>query len=149
MHKVGADLYSMCNGTVVYKTFDANGFGYYIIIKDAETGMGFLYGHLSEESPLNVGDSVSVGQYVGHEGTSGSSTGIHLHLEMQDISNHDWVFGADLSEYENPADFMGIPNMQGISAIYNGSPQPPTPEQKSKNSTKWLKFRSRKIILRL
>lgn len=79
----------------------------------------------------------------------GSSTGIHLHLEMQDISSHDWVFGADLSEYENPADFMGIPNQQGISVIYNGTPQPPEPEQKSKTSTKWLKFRSRKIILRL
>ena len=68
---------------------------------------------------------------------------------MQDISSHDWIFGADLSEYENPADFMGIPNTQGISAIYNGTPQPPEPEQKNKNSTKWLKFRSKKIILRL
>ena len=60
----------MCNGTVVYKTFDVDGFGYYIIMKDSATGMGFLYGHLSEESPLNVGDSVQIGQYVGHEGTT-------------------------------------------------------------------------------
>ena len=37
----GANLYSMCNGTVVYKTFDADGFGYYIIMKDNETGMRF------------------------------------------------------------------------------------------------------------
>ena len=35
----GANLYSMCNGTVVYKTFDADGFGHYIIMKDSKTGM--------------------------------------------------------------------------------------------------------------
>lgn len=50
------------------------GFGNYIIIKEAETGMGFLYGHMREASPLNIGDSVKVGDYVGHEGTTGLST---------------------------------------------------------------------------
>lgn len=104
---------------------------------------------MREASPKNVGDSVKIGEYVGHEGTTGSSTGIHLHLEMQDISSHNWIFGADLSQYENPADFMGIPNREGISAIYTGSPQPPKPEPTAKNSNKWLKFRTKKFILRL
>lgn len=74
--------------------------------------------------------------------------GIHLHLEMQDISSHDWIFGADLSEYNNPADYMGIPNMEGISVIYNGTPKPPTPEVKG-NSNKWYKYMSKKLIIRL
>lgn len=104
---------------------------------------------MREASPKNVGDSVKIGEYVGHEGTTGSSTGIHLHLEMQDISSHNWIFGADLSQYENPAEFMGIPNTEGISAIYTGSPQPPKPEPTVKNSNKWLKFRTKKFILRL
>lgn len=130
----------MCNGTIVYKTFDADGFGYYIIMKDSTSGMGFLYGHMREASPKNVGDSVKVGEYVGHEGTTGSSTGIHLHLEMQDISSHDWIFGAELSQYENPANFMGIPNTQGISAIYNGTPSPvPIPTFK-KGNFKWVLY---------
>jgi hypothetical protein len=64
----------MCNGEVVLKSYDADGYGYYLIMKDSTTGMGFLYAHLKEPSPKNVGDSVSIGEFVGIEGTTGSST---------------------------------------------------------------------------
>ena len=100
-------LYTQCAiGTVVLKSYDADGYGNYLIMKDDETGMGFLYGHLRDATPLNVGDKVQIGTFVGIEGTTGSSTGIHLHVEMQDISTHDWIFGADKSYYTNPAEFM-------------------------------------------
>lgn len=138
-------LYSMCNGKVVHKDYDADGYGNYLIMKDDTTGMGFLYGHLNEPTPLNVGDPVQIGQFVGNEGTTGHSTGIHLHLEMQDISNHSWIFGADKSYYTNPATFMGIPNTEGISVIYEGIPIPPKPI--NKNSNKWLKARTKKIVI--
>lgn len=36
--------------------------------------MGFLYAHLKEPSVKNVGDSVQIGEFVGIEGTTGSST---------------------------------------------------------------------------
>lgn len=39
-------------------------------MKDTSTNQGFLYGHMKEPSPLNVGDSVSIGTYVGIEGTT-------------------------------------------------------------------------------
>lgn len=113
----------MTNGSVILKQYDAGGFGNYIIIK-GDDGKGFLYGHMREASPLSVGDRVEIGTYVGHEGTTGASTGVHLHLEMQDLSNRGWIFGADLSEYLNPADFMGFPNTANISVIYNGTPGP-------------------------
>lgn len=80
--------------------------------------MGFLYAHMNEPSMLNVGDNIEIGTLVGYEGTTGHSTGIHLHVEMQDISSHDWIFGADKSYYTNPATFMGFPNVAGISVIY-------------------------------
>ena len=76
----------MTDGEVIYKVYEEGGFGHYIIIK-GDDGKGFLYAHMREASPLSVGDRVSVGDYVGHEGTTGNSTGIHLHLEMQDLSN--------------------------------------------------------------
>ena len=143
-------LYSMCNGTVVRNDWDENGYGNYIIMKDIESGMGFLYGHLAEPSPKKVGDTVAIGEQVGLEGSTGDSTGIHLHLEMQDLSNHDWKFQADKSVYTNPCDFMGIPNEEGISVIYYGTLLPPEPTPSTiKNSNKWLKFRARKIILRI
>ena len=125
----------------------AGGFGYYIIIKEDTTGMGFLYGHMREESSLNVGDKVIQGQYVGHEGTTGASTGIHLHLEMQDISSHNWIFGADLSQYENPATYMGFPNTEGISVIYDGTPIPPEPKPKKRKKFPWfIIYKKRRIL---
>ena len=123
-HSAGENvpLYSMCNGQIILKSYDADGYGNYIIIKDTITGLGFLYGHLRDPSVKNVGDYVSIGEYVGIEGTTGSSTGIHLHLEMQDISNRNWIFHGDREDYLNPADFLGIPNVEGTTAIYYGVP---------------------------
>ena len=137
-------LYSMCDGKVVHKDYDENGYGNYLIMKDDTTGMGFLYAHLHEPSLLNVGDSVQIGQQVGLEGTTGHSTGIHLHLEMQDISSHSWIFQAPKEVYTNPATFLGIPNVQGISAIYYETPLP------LKNSSKkWLMARTKNIVINL
>ena len=65
---------------------------------------------------------------------------------MQDISNHTWQYQAPKEIYTNPADFMGIPNVEGISAIYYGTPIPPEPT--SKNSNKWLKQRAKKILIK-
>ena len=61
-------LYSMCNGQVVLKSFDANGYGNYLIMKDSQTGMGFLYAHLKYPSNKNVGDNVLINEQVGIEG---------------------------------------------------------------------------------
>lgn len=139
-------LYSMCKGTIVHKAWDEDGYGNYIIMKDSITGMGFLYAHMVNPSPLNIGDTVEIGSYVGNEGTTGSSTGIHLHVEMQDISSHSWIFGADKSYYSNPAEFMGFPNKEGISIIYYGTPKPPdpptppTPLNYKKSKFKWVLY---------
>lgn len=122
-------MYSMCNGIVIRNSWD-DGYGNYIIIKDNENGIAFLFAHMNDPSPLQVGESVVIGQYIGDEGTSGNSTGIHLHLEMQDLSNRDWIFGGDLENYINPAEWMGFPNIQGISIIYDGIPIVETKKKK-------------------
>lgn len=108
-----------------------------------------MYGHMHQPSPLNVGDTVQIGQQVGLEGTTGSSTGIHLHLELQDISEHSWIYRAPKEVYSNPAEFMGIPNQEGISVFYNGTPIPPEPPTPTSKSNKWLRLRSRKLIIKL
>lgn len=143
-----APLYSMCNGFVYYKGYDATGYGNYLIIKDSTTGMGFLYGHLKDPTPLNQGDSVVIGQQVGIEGTTGHSTGNHLHLEMQDISQHEWQYQAPKEVYTNPADFMGIPNVEGISVYYEGTPVPPTPTRTKKHKFPWYIINQKRKMLR-
>lgn len=142
----GSPLYSMVNGSVIDKGF-TNARGYYIIMKDSSSGIAFLYQHLREETPLNLGDSVEIGQYVGFEGASGQVTGIHLHIEEQDLSSgRNWNFAQDLQYYKNPCDYMGFPNIEGISVIYNGTPIPPTPTPTNRQKTKfkWVLY-ARKI----
>lgn len=102
-------------------------------------GMGYLFGHMKNPTTLNVGDRVKKGDYVGHEGATGNVTGIHCHFQMLDLSNRSsWEYNLDLSEYENPATFMAIPNEYGITAIYDGT-IPPKPIEifKKKSGFKW------------
>lgn len=63
----------MCNGIILTKNYDEDGYGNYIIIKGND-GKGFLYAHMREASPLSIGEEVKIGDYVGHEGTTGNST---------------------------------------------------------------------------
>lgn len=84
------------------------------------------------------------GQQVGLEGTTGVSTGIHLHLEQQDLTNREWSFDRIKENYKDPADFMGFPDIKGVSVIYDGTPIPPTPSM-NKNIKKWFLSRCKKI----
>lgn len=96
---------------------------------------------MKEQSSLAVGTNVLVGQYVGIEGTSGNSTGIHLHLEIRDVNRN----------LLNPATIIGIPNVKNTQGIYNGTPvEPPSPPiTRNKNNKKWAFSRSfNKIIIR-
>ena len=47
------------------------------------------YGHLKKNSvtSMNTGDTIKTGEYVGIVGSSGSSTGPHLHMEVYDKMN--------------------------------------------------------------
>ena len=60
---------------------------------------------------------------------------------MQDLTNRNWIFNGNREDYLNPADFMGIPNVEGISAIYDGTPVPPTPSYtRPKSKFKWVLY---------
>lgn len=68
------------SGTVVTATYDAEGYGYYVVI-DHGGGFASLYAHMSE---LYVsGGSVSQGEAVGACGSTGASTGDHVHFEIR------------------------------------------------------------------
>lgn len=67
------------NGRVTFVGWDG-GYGKAIII-DHGNGMKTLYGHLSSFS-VKVGDVVQKGQKIGVKGSTGNSTGVHLHFEV-------------------------------------------------------------------
>jgi hypothetical protein len=60
------------------------GYGNYVVFKDAN-GVEHLYGHMIEASPYNKGDSVSAGTVIGRVGSTGRSTGPHLHWEVSRV----------------------------------------------------------------
>ena len=66
------------DGTVTFAGW-AGGYGNYIVVEMAD-GTSFAYGHLNDIW-VNVGDKVKKGDIVGLVGSTGRSTGDHMHIE--------------------------------------------------------------------
>lgn len=81
----GTPIYSPVDGVVSTNSNDPKGFGNYAVIKDAN-GKTHFFGHMAERSKLKVGQKVSRGDQVGVVGSTGHSTGPHLHYEIRDSS---------------------------------------------------------------
>lgn len=71
------DIYAVYGGRVIVSSYD-KGAGNWIVIAGSDGGF-WLYGHLSSRS-VGVGATVSEGQKIGVMGSTGNSTGTHLHL---------------------------------------------------------------------
>lgn len=95
-------------------TQDGGGYGNYIVIKENNTGLCFLYAHLKANSvTLKKGDSVKIGDVIGVMGSSGDSGHMHLHFEVRLNQNYT-TWGKNLIvtttyglETLNPTNFIG------------------------------------------
>ncbi|MEI6553476.1 MAG: M23 family metallopeptidase [bacterium] len=61
------------------------GYGNYVVIKHSN-GTQTLYGHMSENL-VSAGSRVTKGQQIGRMGSTGQSTGVHLHFEVRGGTN--------------------------------------------------------------
>ncbi|SDZ63225.1 Peptidase family M23 [Evansella caseinilytica] len=73
-------IFAAADGTVTLADWNG-GYGKAIIIKHDDT-YETLYGHLNRID-VDVGDVVQKGQQIGGMGTTGRSTGVHLHYEIR------------------------------------------------------------------
>jgi murein DD-endopeptidase MepM/ murein hydrolase activator NlpD len=91
----GAPLYALADGLVVAAWHVPTGnCGIGLIMRSAIDGREWTYCHLSYEEPsIQPGVAVSAGQLVGLVGSTGHSTGPHLHLQLRHATTYPQAEG--------------------------------------------------------
>ncbi len=82
-------------GTVIDTIYSSSGLGNHVIV-DHGGGITSVYGHL-DSIAVKKGQAVSINSVLGHEGTTGVSTGVHLHFEVRvndtPVNPFDYISG--------------------------------------------------------
>jgi murein DD-endopeptidase MepM/ murein hydrolase activator NlpD len=103
------------------------GFGYYVVIRHYLDGEYYtsLYAHLEPNSfQVKVGQLVSAGDVLGKMGTSGMSTGKHLHFEIWKGKKHGW--SADGKGFVEPVGFIKALNASADAKAFANKATPET-----------------------
>lgn len=74
----GTPIYATRSGTVTKAAYQAGGAGYYVSINHGD-GFASIYMHMTRYV-VSAGQSVTQGQLIGYVGSTGVSTGPHLHF---------------------------------------------------------------------
>jgi murein DD-endopeptidase MepM/ murein hydrolase activator NlpD len=80
---IGTPVYAADNGIVLKSGYSYDGYGGRVII-DHQIDYVTLYAHLSQ-ALVQEGDVVQKGQLIGYVGSTGNSTGPHIHFELRDF----------------------------------------------------------------
>lgn len=78
---IGDPVYAAFDGVVRMQRYNAGGYGNYILIRHYN-GLETIYGHLSEAIVVR-NQTVRAGEVIGYGGSTGRSTGPHLHFETR------------------------------------------------------------------
>ena len=73
------------DGVVRITRYDRRGYGYYTVVRH-NNGLETIYGHLAKFI-AKQGDTLRAGDAVGMGGSTGRSTGYHLHFEIRYLGN--------------------------------------------------------------
>ena len=118
-HHNGTDIWSPHEPCIIEAPFDGKvleakkstaaggGFGNYVILLHKIDGKFYttLYAHMKDDSlKVKKGDKVTAGQMLGKMGTTGMSTGKHLHWELRLGKVHTW--DANGKNYIEPIGFF-------------------------------------------
>ena len=89
----GTPIYAARAGKVTTASYQAGGAGYYVSINHGD-GFSSIYMHMTHYI-VKAGDYVNAGQVIGYVGSTGGSTGPHLHFGI-----------AYKGEYKNPMNYI-------------------------------------------
>lgn len=79
--ETGDPVFAGFDGIVRVVGYDRYGYGYYVVIRH-KNGLETLYGHLSK-TLVDVGQELKAGDLIAKGGSTGRSTGSHLHYELR------------------------------------------------------------------
>ena len=101
----GTPIKSPIAGVVVDNSF-GGGYGHFVQIKD-KNNMDHLFPHMVSPSPLSNGTQVAPGDVVGYVGSTGNSTGPHVHYEIDDHAVNPGAMSS--GPHINPGKYVGGP----------------------------------------
>ena len=89
--KTGDPVYAAADGIVIYSAFNTGGYGNMIMIDHGLNSEGVkivtLYAH-GDKLLKNVGETVKQGDIIMEMGSTGNSTGPHVHFEVRENGTH-------------------------------------------------------------
>ena len=98
----GAPIYAVAPGTVYYVGNTLDNYGAYmvLIVHNVNGRLVFSqYAHVLSNIPVYVGQPVDTNTVVAYMGSTGYSTGCHLHLEMSQY--YGWGYNGSYWQYRN------------------------------------------------
>jgi len=101
---LGTAIDAAAGGTVVAAGWDTTGFGNRVIV-DHGNGVRTLYGHL-QKVEVQPGDVVAAGQEIGLSGSTGNSSGPHLHFGVE--KDGQWVDPTPYLNHTAPTGMAGV-----------------------------------------
>ena len=130
----GTKIVSVEAGKVVEAGWNNGGFGYCVTIEHAN-GLRSLYGHLQSAPLVSVGQTVNKGQLLGYMGSTGNSSGTHLHIELYNPVNYAQVVNPFMSYFQYDRSLLGkltigVNSMKANNAFAS----------KDSNSAVWVKW---------
>jgi murein DD-endopeptidase MepM/ murein hydrolase activator NlpD len=103
----GVDIFASCGkkvvaarpGRVRWVDYQRSGAGHYVVVKGRK--YDYVYMHMLKRLSVRRGERVGAGEQIGRVGSTGRSTGCHLHFEMW--RKPGWYRGGSLT---NPKPFL-------------------------------------------
>lgn len=97
----GTPIFAVKSGTVIAKNDPSCSQGCFVRVL-TEDNLTVEYWHMAQPWSGNIGDYISVGDYIGPVGDTGKATGNHLHLEIRDYDTKSVIDYCQLVDCDNP-----------------------------------------------
>jgi murein DD-endopeptidase MepM/ murein hydrolase activator NlpD len=78
----GTPILAANSGNVLYSGWNSWGYGYTVVLEHGPA-ISTLYGHMQGQPPVSCGQFVTAGTVIGYVGSTGNSSGPHLHFEIR------------------------------------------------------------------